>query len=239
MKAKKLNRLIVSVLAVAVVVVGASTCWITAAAAEEKKGDAEYLFVQNASSGSFDGKVLTLEGVGSTLFFTDRPNRIVGHVDTARLIKEVSTGKDNFKESPPNATISILDDKGVTNAVVVLLEPKLDGQTIAYPVEVLDGKIPSTFKTASLFIDRWGRGAMFLTGAIVGGAVGHAAGSSSAQAQQSTTYVVADPPVSYQSAPTSTERAQKEIQKLKQMEAQGLITKEQYDAKQKEIVNKM
>lgn len=211
----------------------------TAAVAEEKKGDAEYLFVQNASSGSFDGKVLTLEGVGSTLFFTDRPNRIVGHVDTARLIKEVSTGKDNFKESPPNATISILDEKGVTNAVVVLLEPKFDGHTIAYPVEVLDGKIPATFKAASLFIDRWGRGAMFLTGAIVGGAVGHSAGKSSAESQQTTTYVVTDPPVSYQSAPSSADRAQQELQKLKQMEAQGLISKDQYDAKQKEIVNRM
>lgn len=211
----------------------------TAALAEEKKGDAEYLFVQNASSGSFDGKVLTLEGVGSTLFFTDRPNRIVGHVDTARLIKEVSTGPGSFKESPPNATISILDEKGVTNAVVVLLEPKFDGHTIAYPVKVLDGKIPASFKTASLFIDAFGRGAMFLTGAIVGGAVGHAAGSSSAQAQQSTTYVVADPPSSYQSQPTSVDRAQQELQKLKELQAQGLITKEQYEAKQKEIVDRM
>jgi hypothetical protein len=237
MKSKMWNRTLLAMLAVAVI--GAVAGRATVASAEEKKGDAEYLFVQNASSGSFDGKVLTLEGVGSTLFFTDRPNRIVGHVDTARLIKEVSTGKDNFKESPPNATISILDDKGVTNAVVVLLEPKFDGHTIAYPVQVLDGDIPATFKAASLFIDRWGRGAMFLTGAIVGGAVGHAAGSSSAQEKQTTTYVVADPPVSYQSAPTSTGRAQKEIQQLKQMEAQGLITPEQYDAKQKEIVNKM
>ena len=237
MKTRMTYRLLLPVFAALVV----STLALsgTAAVAEEKKGDAEYLFVQNASSGSFDGKVLTLEGVGSTLFFTDRPNRIVGHVDTARLIKEVSTGPGSFKESPPNATISILDEKGVTNAVVVLLEPKFDGHTIAYPVKVLDGKIPASFKTASLFIDAFGRGAMFLTGAIVGGAVGHAAGSSSAQAQQSTTYVVADPPASYQSAPSSADRAQQELQKLKEMEAQGLISKDQYDAKQKEFVDRM
>jgi hypothetical protein len=29
----------------------------------------ELLFVQNATSGRFDGKTLTLKGVGSTLFF--------------------------------------------------------------------------------------------------------------------------------------------------------------------------
>jgi len=237
MKMRKTNRLRLPVLAA--LIVGTLALSGTAAVAEEEKGGVDYLFVQNASSGSFDGTTLTLEGVGSTLFFSDRPNRIVGHVDTARLIKETSTGPDNFKENPPNATISILVDKGVFNAVVVLMEPKLDGHTIAYPVKVLDGKIPPTFKAASLFIDAWGRGAAFLTGAIVGGAVGHAAGSSSAQAQQSTTYVVADPPVSYQSAPTSVDRANQELQKLKEMQAQGLITKEQYEVKQKEIVDRM
>jgi len=237
MKARKLNRLLLPVLAA--LIVGTMLVRGTEAAAEEKKGDVDYLFVQNASAGSFDGTTLTLEGVGSTLFFSDRPNRIVGHVDTARLIKEVSTGPGNFKESPPNATLSILDEKGVTNAVVVLLEPKLDGHTIAYPVKILDGEIPASFRTASLFIDAWRRGAAFLTGAIVGGAVGHSAGKSSAETQQSTTYVVSDPPSSYQSQPTSVDRAQQELQKLKQMEAQGLISKEQYEAKQKEIVNRM
>lgn len=237
MNTGKINRIHLAVIVVAAV--GAVAGWNPAAVAEEKKGGVDYLFVQNASSGSFDGTTLTLEGVGSTLFFSDRPNRIVGHVGTARLIKEASTGPDNFKENPPNATISILDDKGVTNAVVVLMEPKLDGHTISYPVKVLNGEIPSSFKTASLFIDAWGRGAAFLTGAIVGGAVGHSAGKSSAESQQSTTYVVADPPSSYQSQPTSVDRAQQELQKLKEMQAQGLITKEQYEAKQKEIVDRM
>jgi hypothetical protein len=40
----------------------------------------ELLFVQNGLSGTFDGKTLTLKGVGPTLFFSDRPKRVTGQL---------------------------------------------------------------------------------------------------------------------------------------------------------------
>jgi hypothetical protein len=67
----------------------------------------ELLFVQNALSGRFDGKTLTLTGVGPTIFFSDRPYRVAGQVRTAEFIGHWDKGSDNFAENPPNATLSV------------------------------------------------------------------------------------------------------------------------------------
>jgi hypothetical protein len=43
----------------------------------------EALYVQNSASTSFDGERLTLSGVGgTTLLFSDRPDRVTAHVPT-------------------------------------------------------------------------------------------------------------------------------------------------------------
>jgi hypothetical protein len=74
----------------------------------------ELLFVQNALSGSFDGTTLTLTGVGPTIFFSDRPYRVAGHVRTAEFIGHWDKGSDNFAENPPNATLSIFGGRTST-----------------------------------------------------------------------------------------------------------------------------
>lgn len=133
-----------------------------------------WLFVQSGSSGSFDGKTLTLNGVVDTLAFTDRPDRIVRHMSTSRLIEAGSFGPDNFQENPPNAVLSVFRDGTPQNATVVLMKPTLEGMKLSYPVKVLDGEIPPSFDQVSLFIDRFGRGV-----ALVGGiAIGHAISNS-------------------------------------------------------------
>jgi hypothetical protein len=126
----------------------------TAAVAEEKKGDAEYLFVQNASSGSFDGKVLTLEGVQllfvqnakdvaleknslvlkgvapQTIFFTDRPERMAGHMTTAYFVDGWGKGENSFAADPPNAALSVFGEKEVVDVVVTLMNPRLEGEIL-------------------------------------------------------------------------------------------------------------
>ncbi|MHC4067149.1 MAG: hypothetical protein ACYSUI_21970, partial [Planctomycetota bacterium] len=54
------------------------------ATAQEETGDTvEYLFVQNAERASLAEGTLRLSGINpSTLYFSDRPERIVGHVGT-------------------------------------------------------------------------------------------------------------------------------------------------------------
>ncbi|MGH7345981.1 MAG: hypothetical protein ACREK4_13790, partial [Candidatus Rokuibacteriota bacterium] len=140
----------------------------------------ELLFVQNSASGSFDGKTLTLRGVGPTLYFSDRPERIAGHLTTSDFVGHWTKGTDNFAANPPNATLSVLGAKDVRSVVVVLTNPKLDRNTLSYGVKVLDGKLPASFKESSLFIDILGRWRMAAYGMAVGEARGYQEGQAAA-----------------------------------------------------------
>ncbi|HXV28520.1 MAG TPA: hypothetical protein VD913_06090 [bacterium] len=169
---------------------------IQTASAQPAAKDAQYLFVQSANAGSFDGQQLTLEGVGQTIFFSDRPYRINGHVRTKTFAETWTKGADSFAANPPNATLSIFDEKGVQNAVIELLNPVAEGKTITYDVKVLEGKIPATFGEASLFIDDtgWGVTGGLLGGMLLGKVMGSGSQGSSSQYNQAPNY-------SYRQAP--------------------------------------
>jgi len=126
---------------------------------QEKKGQeahqmADFLFVQNAKGIAYaDGK-LTLKGVSpATVMFSDRPERIAGHMATARFVPFWGEGKDSFLKDPPNATLSFLEGQSMEDAVVELRDPVLEGENLSYRVKILEGKIPAGAGPASLFID--------------------------------------------------------------------------------------
>ena len=125
-----------------------------AAKTEEAAKQADFLFVQNAQSIHYaDGK-LTLKGVSpTTIMFTDRPERIAGHMATARFVPFWSKGKDSFLADPPNATLSIVNEDKVNDVVVVLRDPDLKGDELSYNVRVLEGEMPAKGGPVSLFID--------------------------------------------------------------------------------------
>ena len=84
---------------------------------------ADFLFVETAGAMSFDKATskLTLQDVGgTTLFFSDRPERIAGNMKTAAFIPFWSKGKDSFLSDPPNADLSILEGNELKQVVVVL-----------------------------------------------------------------------------------------------------------------------
>lgn len=115
----------------------------------------QMLFVMNAKDASLaDGKLM-LQGISpTTVFFSDRPKRIAGHMMTEEMIPLWSEGKDSFLKDPPNATLSAFTTTGkVTNIVVELRNPQLAGSTMTYDVRVLQGKMPDNIDAASLFID--------------------------------------------------------------------------------------
>ena len=129
---------------------------------KEKAADGEsvqYLFVQTAQGVTSSGDKLTLRGVSpATLFFSDRPERIVGHGATEELVADWTRGEDSFADDPPNATLSILGGgEEIEDVVVVLSEPVLAGSDLTYTVKVLDGQLPASGGAASLFIDIIGR----------------------------------------------------------------------------------
>jgi len=129
-----------------------------ATAAEEKKAD--FLFVQSAKSMSFDPATnkLTLENVSPvTVFFTDRPERIAGNMNTTKFIPFWSDGKDSFKSDPPNADISMIEGKTLKQTVVELQDPVLDGDKLTYTVKILKGDMPAKGSEVAVFIDIIGR----------------------------------------------------------------------------------
>src|SRR5436309_10791060 len=73
----------------------------------------EMLFVQSASGASLAKGRLTLTGVApTTVFFSDRPRRIAGHVATQEMIPLWSEGQNSFLKDPPNATLSSFTPDG-------------------------------------------------------------------------------------------------------------------------------
>jgi hypothetical protein len=118
------------------------------------------LFVQSSKGMTFDKSTnkLTLTGVSPvTVFFTDRPERLAGNMKTASFIPFWSEGKDSFKSNPPNADISLLEGKTLTQIVVELQDPALTGDDLTYTVKLLQGEMPAKATEVSVFIDVIGR----------------------------------------------------------------------------------
>lgn len=118
------------------------------------------MFVQTAHAASSDGSTLTLDGVTpSTLYFSDRPQRVVGHMTTADFVDLWAEGENSFAEDPPNAVLAFLDagDEVPEDAVVVIRDPRLDGEQLSYSIETLEGAAPAQTGPVTLFIDPFGR----------------------------------------------------------------------------------
>jgi len=118
------------------------------------------LFVINSKGATLQNGKLTLTGVApNAIVFADRPVRSAGHDLTSRIVEDWGSGSDNFAKDPPNATVSAFqkDGNGVRDAVVVLKNPKLEGDNLAFDVDVLEGDIKGADGAAAVFIDIIGR----------------------------------------------------------------------------------
>ncbi|MGO4526961.1 hypothetical protein AB4097_19140 [Microvirga sp. 2MCAF35] len=135
-------------------------------------GPVPSLAVINAAGAKLDGNKLTLTGVSpNSIVFADRPVRAAGHVMTAQFIMQWDEGKDNFAVDPPNATVSILGGDGskVSDAVVTLKSPKLEGGNLTFDVAVLEGNLNGASGPAALFIDHFAAFGGGFRGGFAGG----------------------------------------------------------------------
>jgi hypothetical protein len=115
------------------------------------------MIVLNAKGAKLQAGKLMLEGVSpNAIIFADRPVRSAGHALTAHLLEEWSSNSpDSFAKTPPNATVSVFNKAkaGVTDAVVVLKSPKLEGDRLTFDVDVLEGDLAGADGAASVFMD--------------------------------------------------------------------------------------
>jgi hypothetical protein len=153
------------------------------APSDKTEDDVHFLFVQTFGVGSIgpkagDEEIMTLTAdhlAGQALYFSDRPERIVGMVSTVRFLGAGGQQKDlGFTPAnPPNAALVFggTDDQPGDVAVVELIDPTYDQSSgqVTYGVRVLANvedtdlhldAAPLTpdqavrhFDSASLFID--------------------------------------------------------------------------------------
>ena len=127
---------------------------------EKTLEDIEALFAQTALEMTSDGDKVTFHGASpATLYFSDRPKRVVGHLTTKKFVEEWGEGENSFADDPPNAVISFVEkgDEVPEDAIVVLKDPQLDGDKLTYTVDILEGSLPAKGELVSVFIDPFGR----------------------------------------------------------------------------------
>lgn len=135
------------------------------------------LLVVNADGAKLEGNTLVLTGVSAnSIIFADRPTRAAGHIATSEIVSQWGAGADSFDKDPPNATVSVLGGgSNVSDAVVTLKSPKLDGTTLTFDVSVLEGNLAGVTGPAALFIDHWrgwNNAGWYALGAASGAAIG-------------------------------------------------------------------
>jgi len=126
-----------------------------AATASSTAKPAELLFVQQAHRATLAGGVLTLTEVNpATIFFSDRPQRIVGHVPVGRFVADWGRGgAESFAADPPNALLAFFGKSDVREVVVELRNPRLRGHDLSYDAKVLQGPASAQGGPATLFLD--------------------------------------------------------------------------------------
>ena len=78
---------------------------------------------------------------------------------SGQFVANWAEGDNSFASDPPNAVLSFAEpgDRRPEDAVVVIQDPHLDGDSLSYRVTVLDGSVPDATGPCALFIDPFGR----------------------------------------------------------------------------------
>ena len=129
-------------------------------ATEQQLETDEAMFVQTAQGIESADGTLTLRGITpSTLYFSDRPERVTGQMATTDFVGLWGAGENSFESDPPNAVLSFLEPGADVpeDAVVVLTEPRMSGGELSYSIDVLEGAVPAHAGPVTLFIDPFGR----------------------------------------------------------------------------------
>jgi hypothetical protein len=118
------------------------------------------MFVQTAAGFDCTAERLTLRGITPfTIYFGDRPERVVGHIGTSEFVDLWDAGADSFEADPPNAVLAFSEPGRAAplDVVVTITDPDLDADDLSYAMSVLEGDLPRSAGGCTLFIDPFGR----------------------------------------------------------------------------------
>lgn len=122
-----------------------------------------FMFVQTSDTIVVDPEAKTLRMVDispHTLYFSDRPDRLAGHITLDAYLREWTDIPDDFNDDPPNATLSVYEPDQAESSLIVIeiLNPVVDGDDLIYSYNITDGAMPLGGGASALFIDRVGPG---------------------------------------------------------------------------------
>jgi len=80
-------------------------------------------------------------------------------MSSRQFVASWPAGDNSFADNPPNAVLSFAEpgDRLPEDAVVVIRDPDLNGDTLTYTIKVLEGTVPAATGPCALFIDPLGQ----------------------------------------------------------------------------------
>ena len=115
-----------------------------------------WLFTQTAANATSNNGTLNIETQEDVFAFTDRPDRLAGHLPFENFTMLWSHNNSTFAEDPPNAVLTWMSENGsMAYAEIILTDAKVDEDGfIEYDyIHETGDSIPSNLSDTSLFID--------------------------------------------------------------------------------------
>lgn len=112
----------------------------------------EYLFIITGDSGNFKDGKLTIGGTPIVVFNYLGETREVGHFLVETFIEVWDKNSSAYNANPPSGTLSVLDQKGVGNAVIAVSSPSSTLNSVTFDTKVLEGEVPESFNASTFFL---------------------------------------------------------------------------------------
>ena len=115
----------------------------------------EWLYVHTAiEANATNSTTLVIPFTEDIFAFTDRPNREHKYISAEEFVSYWSEDATNsFQFDPPNAVLTSVDDDGVAEVEVVIVDASTDGDNITYTIQNPKLTENATFVDVSLFVD--------------------------------------------------------------------------------------
>jgi hypothetical protein len=121
-------------------------------ASAEEAAKPSWMYVLTAGKMTYANGKLTLGRFDrTTLAFSERPFRMAHHVRTASFIS--TWAHDSKPSGKPNGSIAMTAAGQPGTAAIELQHPRIGRNGLTFDVAVLDGKIPASATSVSLFVD--------------------------------------------------------------------------------------